>query len=55
MRCRVKKVSFGCVGEVLGTHERHLEVAKLVPEVFGGVDADQSGDEQADPLDAVER
>lgn len=37
----------------LRTYERHLEVAKLVPEVLGSVDTDKSGDEEAYPLDAV--
>lgn len=39
------------VGE--GKYLWHLDVSKLVPQIFNSVDTDQSGAEQANPLHAT--
>lgn len=40
--------------EVRDTYDRHLEVSKLLPEIFDSVQTDGRHCEEANPLDAVE-
>lgn len=35
------------------THRRHLQVAESVPEVLNGIETDNGGAEEADPLHAA--